>query len=101
MAYARGGGDEKSMISNVASRDFQEVPSYPIVEKSSFEDIKSYLENVLKSKSVGILQFHGIGGEWIKVSNETHIQILQYLQQHNEIWTPNFEDLMTYFNSMR
>lgn len=99
VSFARGGGDENSIISNIKSLDFQEAPSYPIVEDSSFEDIKPYLDKVINSKSAGILQFHGVGGQWIKVSNETHIQILSYLKQHSEVWTPTFEELMTYFDA--
>ncbi len=44
--------------------------------------------------------FHGIGGDYLTVSNQAHGELLAYLTAHRDrIWTDTFLDLMTYVSA--
>ncbi len=44
--------------------------------------------------------FHGIGGDYLTVSNKAHEELLAYLAAHRDrIWTDTFLDLMTYVSA--
>lgn len=41
--------------------------------------------------------FHGVGGDYLTVSNEAHAELLAYLAAHRDVyWTDTFLNLMTY-----
>ena len=41
--------------------------------------------------------FHGIGGDYLSVSNEAHEQLLQFLAEHSqEYWVDTFQNIMRY-----
>jgi len=44
----------------------------------------SFLESVYQKKGFGVLQFHGIGGQWISISRETHEGLLQFLEKNKD-----------------
>ena len=82
--YARGGGTINSIHTSAKDLDPFHVPSWPVQEGCSLDTLISFLESVYQKKGFGVLQFHGIGGQWIKISNETHIGLLFYLEQHKD-----------------
>lgn len=43
------------------------------------------------------LTFHGIGGDYLSVSNEAHEELLAYLAAHRKsYWTDTFINIMKY-----
>jgi hypothetical protein len=41
--------------------------------------------------------FHGVGGDYLKVSAEAHEKLLRYLADHKkEIWIGTFQEVMDY-----
>lgn len=43
----------------------------------------------------GVLGFHGVGGDNLKVSAEAHAQLLAYLKAHGDtIWVAPFSTVM-------
>jgi len=78
------------------------APSWIVTEGTSFEELKEYVDKVANQNAIGILQFHGIGGEWISISNEAHYKLIEYLDRNkDDILVTTFIDLMKYLESSR
>lgn len=103
ISYARSGSfDQEIFDKNDTSIDLMNVPSWIVTEGTSFEELKEYVDKVAIQKGIGIIQFHGIGGEWISVSNEAHFKLIEYLNKNkDDILVTRFVDLMKYLESRR
>lgn len=101
ITYARSGHEDQVVIDrSEMSTDFMNVPSWVVSEGTDFLEMKSYVDKVVNQKGVGILQFHGIGGEWISVPKEEHYKLVQYLSEKNEsILVTTFTNAMKYLES--
>jgi hypothetical protein len=40
--------------------------------------------------------FHGVGGDWLSITQETLDELAGYLERHPEIWTATFGDVLRY-----
>jgi peptidoglycan/xylan/chitin deacetylase (PgdA/CDA1 family) len=95
--YVRTGGDAyKSVITDFASLDAFQVPSYGPVDKPDGKQLIAYAMRVRESKGLGVLQFHGTGGDYLEVTAEAHRQLLDWLRQHPDVWVATFQDVMDY-----
>jgi len=57
----------------------------------------AWVKEVEKSEGVGVIVFHGVGGDYLSVSAEAHQQLLDYLAAHRtEIWTAPYSEAMDY-----
>jgi hypothetical protein len=46
---------------------------------------------------VGVIVFHGVGGDYLSVSAEAHQQLLDYLAARRaQIWTAPYSEAMAY-----
>lgn len=55
----------------------------------------AWVEQVRAAGGLGVIVFHGIGGEHLAVSSEAHGELVRYLKAHeNEIWTTTFSAAM-------
>ncbi len=98
--FARTGGDQyKSVITNFAKLDRFQVPSYGPVDSPSGEQLVAYAERVRAAKGLGVLQFHGTGGDYLEVSAKAHQQLLEWLRNHPEIWVATFQEVMDYVSA--
>lgn len=95
--YVRTGGDQyRSVVTIFAKLDVFQVPSYGPVDKPDGATLIAYVERVRAAKGLGVLQFHGTGGDYLEVTTEAHRQLLDWLRQHPEIWVARFQDVMDY-----
>lgn len=103
ISYARSGSfDQEIFDRNDASINLMNAPSWIVTEGTSFEELKEYVDKVANQNAIGILQFHGIGGEWISISNEAHYKLIEYLDRNkDDILVTTFIDLMKYLESSR
>jgi hypothetical protein len=63
---------------------------------SSGADMIAWVEQVEKAGELGIVVFHGVGGDYLSVSADAHQQLLDYLAMHRAtIWIPSFSEAMT------
>ena len=93
--YARNGGDPwRSIVTDTVGLDLLDVPSWGPVDHPDGPALIAYVERVRASGGFGVLQFHGVGGDYLDVSAEAHRQLLAYLRAHPEIWVVRFQDLM-------
>ena len=95
--YARNGGDAwRSIVADPDGLDPLNVPSWGPVDHPDGAALIAYVERVRASGGFGVLQFHGVGGDYLEVSAEAHRQLLAWLRAHPEIWVARFQDLMDY-----
>ena len=98
--YARTGGDAyKSVISDFEKLDVFQVPSWGPVDKPDGPALIAYAKRVSKAKGLGVLQFHGTGGDYLEVTAEAHQQLVDWLRKHPEIWVATFHEVMDYVSA--
>lgn len=94
--YARAIGSSP-VITDFKDLDPLEVPCLIYNSASSAEDLIDFVKEVQQSGGMGVLTFHGVGGDYLEVSSGEHRKLLQYLKMHNaEIWVATFEEAMSY-----
>ena len=95
--FVRTGGDQyKSVISDFKALDVFQVPSWGPVDGPDGAALIAYVQRVEAARGLGVLQFHGTGGDYLAVSADAHRQLLQYLRQHPRIWVARFSEVMDY-----
>jgi peptidoglycan-N-acetylglucosamine deacetylase len=95
--FARTGGDAwKSVVTEPAGLDLFQVPSYGPVDKPGAAELIAYVERVRAARGLGVLQFHGVGGDYLEVSAEAHAALLKHLRQSSDLWIGTFEEVMDY-----
>lgn len=95
--YARTGGDAyKSVITDFSKLDAFQVPSWGPVDKPDGAALVAYAVRVSQAKGLGVLQFHGTGGDYLEVTAEAHQQLVDWLRHHPEVWVATFQQVMDY-----
>jgi peptidoglycan-N-acetylglucosamine deacetylase len=98
--YARTGGDAwKSVVADPSKLDMFQVPSYGPVDKPGAAELIAYIERVRAARGLGVLQFHGVGGDYLEVTAEAHAELLKHLRRSPDIWVGTFQDVMDYVTS--
>ena len=93
--YARTGGDAyRSVTTDAAALDPFAVPSWGPVDHPDGAQLIAYVERVRAAGGLGVLQFHGVGGDYLEVSAQAHQQLVDYLKHHPDIWVAPFQDVM-------
>jgi peptidoglycan/xylan/chitin deacetylase (PgdA/CDA1 family) len=98
--YVRTGGDQfNSVITDFRKLDVFQVPSWGPVDKPDGKALVAYAERVRGAKGLGVLQFHGTGGDYLEVTAEAHQQLLDWLRNHPEVWVATFQEVMDYVSA--
>lgn len=62
---------------------------------TSGADMIAWVEGVQRSGGLGIVVFHGVGGDHLSVSGEAHGELVAYLKAHeDEIWVARYSEAM-------
>jgi hypothetical protein len=62
---------------------------------ASGAEMIAWIKQVQESGALGVIVFHGVGGDYLSVSAEAHQQLLDYLAAHRaDIWTTTFSEAM-------
>jgi peptidoglycan-N-acetylglucosamine deacetylase len=98
VSYARGGsGTEKIIVTDFSSYNKMNVPSWAVPDNVELKDLIDFAEKAREKGGLGVFQFHGVGGQWIKVSNETHNAFLKYLSDNkSDFWVVPFSEAIEY-----
>ena len=57
----------------------------------------AWVKQVESAGALGIVVFHGVGGDYLSVTAEAHQQLLDYLAAHrSRIWTAPYSEVMSY-----
>ncbi len=86
--YGRTGGDKNSVLKNFKNLDIMHVPSWLVEEGTTAKELIAFAEQAKAAKGMAVYQFHGIGGQFFKVSKKDHLAFLEYLQanpQHYQV----------------
>jgi peptidoglycan-N-acetylglucosamine deacetylase len=96
--YGRLGGDEQSaVITDFARLDSLRVPSLGLEDNSTAEQIINFVKAVQQRGGLGIIMFHGVGGDYITTSAAVHQLVLDYLVANKQsIWVPTFQEAMDF-----
>jgi peptidoglycan/xylan/chitin deacetylase (PgdA/CDA1 family) len=95
--YARIGGDTESIITDFAHLDSLRIPSLGLEDSTSAGVLIDYVKNVVSRGGMGIIMFHGIGGDYITTSTAVHQELLDYLKRNRkQIWVTTFREAMDY-----
>ena len=98
--YVRTGGDQyKSVIADPRTLDLFRVPSWGPVDKPDGKHLIVYAERVRDARGLGVLQFHGTGGDYLEVTADAHQQLLDWLRKQPEIWVATFQDVLDYVSA--
>lgn len=58
-------------------------------------DLIAYVEDAHRRGGLAVLGFHGVGGDYLKVSAEAHQQLVTYLHDHRDVfWVATFRQAM-------
>jgi peptidoglycan/xylan/chitin deacetylase (PgdA/CDA1 family) len=91
----RTGGSGSAVVAEPGRLDRFRVPSRGFPETATGADLIAFVEEVRRSGGMGVLLFHGVGGDYQKVSAEAHRELLRYLKAHaSEIWVAPFGEVM-------
>lgn len=97
VSYARIGGDSDAVITDFKNLDPLQVPSYGLEQGTSGEKLIGFVKKVQASGGMGVLMFHGVGGDYITTSAEAHRELLEYLRKNKkDIWVATFTQAMDY-----
>lgn len=68
---------------------------YTSFTDASGADMIRWVEEVRRAGAAGVIVFHGVGGDYLSVSREAHLELVGYLKaRHNEIWVATFTEMM-------
>jgi peptidoglycan/xylan/chitin deacetylase (PgdA/CDA1 family) len=96
----RTGGDQwNSVVTDFHRFDPFRTPSYGPVNEPGAQDLIAYAERVRSAGGLGVFQFHGVGGDYLKVSAQAHQALVEYLRAHPEIWVGTFQEVMDYVSA--
>ena len=98
---ARGGSYAPLDPLNPLDIDIYNVPAWGPNNNGS-KDLIAYIKTILGKGSLGVLIFHGVGEEPMRVSEEDHETMVKFLDAHrNEIWVTTFQEATDYLISYR
>jgi len=64
---------------------------------TSGADMVAWVKQVESAGALGIVVFHGVGGDYLSVTAEAHQRLLDYLAAHRRsIWTAPYSEVMNY-----
>jgi hypothetical protein len=76
------------------------VPNWLVEEGTTVKELIAFAEQTKAANGMAVYQFHGIGGQFFKVSKEDHQALLEYLKtnlQHYQVIT--FSEAMQLISS--
>ncbi|HKE96210.1 MAG TPA: polysaccharide deacetylase family protein [Povalibacter sp.] len=95
--FVRTGGDQyKSVVTDFKALDLFQVPSWGPVDGPDGAQLIAFVQRVEAAHGLGVLQFHGVGGDYLAVSAQAHRELVQYLEAHPTIWVATFREVMDY-----
>lgn len=93
--YARAGGDSSAVITDFVHLDTLRVPSYGLEGGESGKQLIAFVQSVAQKGGLGVIMLHGIGGDYITISDQAHRELLRYLKEHHKtIWVPTFRQAL-------
>lgn len=68
-------------------------------ENKTGDELTAMVDEIIASGGYGTIMFHGVGGDYITVSNKAHKKLAAYLEKHKaDIWVDTVREVTTYYN---
>ncbi|MDH3652169.1 MAG: hypothetical protein OEQ53_20950 [Saprospiraceae bacterium] len=65
-------------------------------------DLIAYVEEALKKGTLATIMFHSVGGGYLNVSREAHIELMEYLHENRDVfYIANMLNLAQYIQKER
>jgi peptidoglycan/xylan/chitin deacetylase (PgdA/CDA1 family) len=72
-----------------------DVPGTFFPDTTTGADLIAFVEGIRDRGGLGVLGFHGVGGDYLTVSAEAHQALVQYLHDHRDVyWVTTFREAM-------
>ena len=94
-----GGDAWRSVVTDFARLNYFQVPSYGPVDHPDSATLIAYVERVREARGLGVLQFHGTGGDYLDVSAQAHQALIDHLRKRPDLWVATFQEVMDYVTS--
>jgi peptidoglycan/xylan/chitin deacetylase (PgdA/CDA1 family) len=95
--HLRTGGDQfNSVVADPKALDTFKTPSWGPTDSPNGPQLIAYVERVRAAHGLGVLQFHGVGGQYLSVSADAHAKLLAHLVTHPDVWVSPFGEVMDY-----
>ncbi|MDH6306058.1 peptidoglycan/xylan/chitin deacetylase (PgdA/CDA1 family) [Parabacteroides sp. PF5-5] len=99
--FARGGGGDP-VITDFCKLNFFKVPTLAAQTGEPSERLINFMDKIVKEKGLGIIVFHGVGGDYLDISAEVHQELVDYLAKRAaEIWVAPFGEVMEHVSKQR
>ncbi len=99
VTYLRGVGAAPADPRNV---DPMSVGSQFFAESATGADLIAFVERTQQSGGLGVMGFHGVGGDYLVNTAEAHQELVTYLAAHRrDIWVATFSEAMDYVMAQR
>jgi len=96
-SYARTGGDTSAVITDFKQLDKLRIPSYGLNGGETGKQLIAFVKKAQERGGMGIIMFHGIGGDYITISAAAHQELINYLKKNKQtIWVTTFQTAMDY-----
>jgi hypothetical protein len=77
--------------------DLFDVPSTFFPDTVTGTQLIAYVEKVRATGGLGVMGFHGVGGDYLIVPAAAHKELVEYLKAHkDDIWVAPFGEVMDY-----
>lgn len=97
--YARGGGAH-GMTTDTKTLDLSKVPTFAVPEGCKAQQLIGFVKEVADKGGLGVLVFHGVGGDYLTIDAKEHQQLVDYLDaQASDIWVGTFSEVLDYVSS--
>ncbi len=81
--------------------DLHFVPSWGVIDPTGAELI-NYVKQAQEKGTIAIFMFHSVGGGYLNVSSQAHMELLEYLHLNREkIWIDTFINIMKFIKENR
>ncbi len=71
------------------------VPGMFFPETTTGADLIAFVDRIRRAGGLGVLGFHGVGGDYLTVSAEAHQQLVRYLHDHRDVfWVTTFKNAL-------
>jgi peptidoglycan/xylan/chitin deacetylase (PgdA/CDA1 family) len=101
-SYARIGGDTNAVIIDFKHLDPLRVPSYGLEEGTTGQQLIAFVKLAEQKGGMGVIMFHGIGGDYITISAQAHQKLLDYIRKNRkDLWVTTFAKAMDYVTQIK
>jgi peptidoglycan/xylan/chitin deacetylase (PgdA/CDA1 family) len=96
--YVRGVGAGSA----AGTLDPFDVPGMFFPESVTGADLIAFVDGAKRRGGLGVMGFHGVGGDYLKVSAEAHQQLVKYLHDDRDtLWITTFHQAVEYATRSR